>query len=58
MLGALELDLTMSKECGVHAEFQYLDDKNINRKPVRKIAIEVEKRLVEMCCLLIGEEGN
>jgi len=58
MLRALELDLAMSKECGVDAVFQYWHDKNIYFKRVRKIAMEVEKRLMDMRCVLVGEGGN
>jgi len=58
MLRALELDLVMSKECGVDAVFQYWHDKNIYFKLVRKIAMEVEKRLMDMRCVLVGEGGN
>ena len=58
MLRALELDLPMSKECGVDAVFQYWHDKNIYFKRVRKIAMEVEKRLMDMRCVLGGEGGN
>ncbi|PUU82620.1 hypothetical protein B9Z19DRAFT_1074394 [Tuber borchii] len=58
MLRALELDLAMSKECGVYAVFQYWHDKNIYFKLVRKIALEVEKRLMDMRCVLVGEGRN
>ena len=58
MLRALELDLAMSKECGVDAVFQYWHDKNIYFKRVWKLAMEVEKRLMDMRCALGGEGGN
>ncbi|PUU76681.1 hypothetical protein B9Z19DRAFT_1066437 [Tuber borchii] len=58
MLRALELYLAMSKECGVDAVFQYWHDKNIYFKLVWKIAIEVEKGLMDMRCVLVGEGGN
>jgi len=44
MLRALELDLVISNECG-DAPFEYWNGKNNYCKRVRKIAIEVEKRL-------------
>ena len=58
MLRALELDLAMSKECGVDAGFQYWHHKNIYFKRVRKIATEVEKPLMDMHCALVEEGGN
>ena len=53
MIRALELDLAMSKECSLDAVFQYWHDKNIYFKRVRKIAMEVEKRLMDMRCVLV-----
>ena len=58
MLRALELDLAMSKQCGIDAVFQYWHDKNIYFKRVRKIAMEVEKRLMDMRCVLVKEEED
>jgi len=55
MLRALELDLEMSNDCGVDALFEYWHDKNIYCKRVRKVAMEVEKRLMDMRCVLAGE---
>ncbi|PUU77954.1 hypothetical protein B9Z19DRAFT_1127518 [Tuber borchii] len=57
MLRALGLDLAMSKECGVDAVFQYWHDKNIYFKRVRNIAMQVERRLMDMRCVLV-DEGN
>ncbi|KAG0133432.1 hypothetical protein HOY82DRAFT_641121 [Tuber indicum] len=50
MLRALELDLEMSKECGVDTVFQSWHDKNIYFRHVQKIAMEVERRLMKMRC--------
>ena len=50
MLRAPELDLAMSKECGVDAVFQYWHDNDIYFKRVRKIFMEVEKPLVDSLC--------
>jgi len=58
MLRALELDLARSKECGVDAVFQYWHDNNIYFNLLRKIAMEVEKRLMDMRCMLVGEGGS
>jgi len=55
MLRALELDLAMSKECGIDAVFQYWHDKNIYFHRVRKVAMGVEKRLMDMRCVVPGE---
>ena len=59
MLQTLKLDLAMSKECRVDLVFQYWHGKNIYFKLVRKIAMQVEKRLMDMRRVLAEEEeGN
>ena len=53
------LDLAMSKECGVDAVFQYWHGRNIYFKCVRRISMEVEKRLMDMRCVLeLGRGGR
>ncbi|KAG0640070.1 hypothetical protein HOY80DRAFT_1022130 [Tuber brumale] len=48
MLRALELDLEMSKDSGIDAVFKSWHDKHIYFRHVQKIAMEVEKRLMNM----------
>ena len=56
MILVLGLDLAMSKECGFDSVFQYWDYKNISFKRMWKISLEVEKRLRDMRCVLVGGE--
>ncbi|CUS11284.1 unnamed protein product [Tuber aestivum] len=58
MLRALELDLETAKGCGIDTLFKDWHNKNIYCQHVRKIAMQVEKRLMDMRCVIIGEGGN
>ncbi|PWW75425.1 hypothetical protein C7212DRAFT_324854, partial [Tuber magnatum] len=58
MLRALELDLETATACGIDTVFKDWHDKNIYCQHVRKIAMEVEKRLMDMRCVIMGDGGD
>ena len=58
MLRALELDLMISNECGLDSPFEYWHGKNIYCKRVRKIAMEVGERRMDLGCVFLGGVEN